>query len=123
MPLNTSTVAQLGPVGAIKNSLLDNNIAAAFGLNSNNDNLLQFHNRFGANSVFLPDKKTFIIRTQNYFSVSFEFMPAISKVLNLFSTSLMEKTADDLKYFIQEISLPNIRSSNNSQTSTGFIEG
>lgn len=124
MPINIANVTQAGALDSLKNTLLDNNIAAAFGINSNNDNLLQFHNRFGTNSVFLPDKKTFIIRTQNYFSVAFKFIPGNSKVLNLFSTTLMEKNADALKYFIQEVKLPNIRSFNKeSQVGAGFMEG
>lgn len=124
MPLNISNVTQSGALDSIKSTLLDNNIAAAFGLNSNNDNLLQFHNRFGTNSVFLPDKKTFIIRTQNYFSVGFKFLPGNSKVLNLFGQSLLEKTPEDLKYFIQEVNLPNIRSyTREQQIGSGFMEG
>jgi hypothetical protein len=124
MPLNISSVTQNGLVDSAKSALLDNNIAAAFGLNSKSDNLLQFHNRFGTNSVFLPDKKTFIIRTQNYFSVGFKFIPGNSKVLNLFSQSLMEKTPEDLKYFVQEVNLPNIRGQIDRQTiGSGFMEG
>jgi len=124
MPLNIANVTQSGAINSLKSAVLDNNIAAAFGLNSNNDNLLQFHNRFGTNSVFLPDKKTFVIRTVNYFSVGFKFLPDTSKVLNLFSQSLLAKTPEDLKYFVQEVELPNIRGSVQTQSiGSGFMEG
>lgn len=124
MPLDIANVSQSSISDSITSTLLDNNIAAAFGLNSNNDNLLQFHNRFGTNSVFLPDKKTFIIRTANYFSVGFSFYPITSKVLNLFSLSLMAKKPDELKYFVQEVVLPNIRAPIDNQTvGTGFMQG
>lgn len=124
MALNIANVSQQGITDSITSTLLDNNIAAAFGLNSNNDNLLQFHNRFGTNSVFLPDKKTFIIRTNNYFSVGFKFYPITSKVLNLFSLSLMAKTADDLKYFVQDVTLPNLRAVVDTQAvGTSFMQG
>jgi hypothetical protein len=124
MPLNISNVTSTGLTNQLTSTLLDNNIAAAFGLNSNNDNVLQFLNRFGTNSVFLPDKKTFIIRTVNNFSVEFKFQPISSKVLKLFSLSLMSKNADDLKYFIQEVTLPNIRVPIEQQVvGTGFMQG
>jgi hypothetical protein len=124
MPLNISDVAQNGINDTLTNALLDNNIAAAFGLNSKSDNLLEFYNRFGTSSVFLPDKKSFIIRTLNYFSVSFKFLPSTSKVSNLFSQSLLNKTPDDLKYFIQEVTLPNIKAPSDAQTGgTGFMQG
>ena len=124
MPLNISDVTQSGLTDSLTNALLDNNIAAAFGLNSNSDTLLQFHNRFGTNSVFLPDKKTFIIRTVNYFSVGFKFYPVTSKVLNLFCQSLQSKTPEDLKYFVQEVALPNIKVQMDTQTAgTAFMQG
>jgi hypothetical protein len=124
MPLNIANVSSDSLKSSVTGALLDNNIAAAFGLNSNNDNLLQFHNRFGTNSVFLPDKKTFVIRTLNYFSVGFKFYPVTSKVLNLFSLSLMAKTPDDLKYFVQSVSVPSIKVPQDTQTAgTGFMQG
>jgi hypothetical protein len=124
MPLNIANVTNTGITNQLTSTLLDNNIAAAFGLNSNNDNLLQFHNRFGTDSVFLPDKKTFIIRTVNYFSVGFKFYPVTSKVSNLFSLSLMSKTYEDLKYFVQEVTLPNIRVPTEQQVvGTAFMQG
>lgn len=124
MPLNISKAMENGIGNAISDTLLDNNIAAAFGLNSTNDNLLQFHNRFGSNSVFLPDKKSFVIRTLNYFSVRFKFFPDNSKVLNLLSKSLLSKTADDLKYFIQEVTLPDIKGyAQTNVAEVGFMGG
>ena len=124
MALNISSVTSNGLQETVTNALLDNNIAAAFGLNSNTDTLLQFHNRFGTNSVFLPDKKTFIIRTCNYFSVGFKFYPITSKVSNLFCQSLMNKTSEDLKYFVQEVTLPNIKVPSDAQaTGTAFMQG
>ena len=124
MPLNISDVSSESIGNSLSTTLLDNNIAAAFGLNSSSDNLLQFYNRFGTSSVFLPDKKTFIIRTQNYFSVGFKFLPDTSKVTNLFSQSLMNKTPEDLKYFIQEVNLPNIKAPIDNPTGgTGFMQG
>jgi len=124
MPLNISNVSSQSLGDSLSNTLLDNNIATAFGLNSNSDNLQQFYNRFGTSSVFSPDKKTFTIRTLNYFSVGFKFLPVTSKVTNLFSQSLMNKTPDDLKYFIQEVNLPNVKAPIDSPTGgTGFMQG
>lgn len=124
MPLNISNVSQGGGLKAASDLLLDNNIAAAFGLVSQNDTLAQFHNRFGNNSVFLPDKKTFIIRSQNHFNVNFTFMPQISKVNVLFNKSLMAKNADDLKYFVQEVNLPKLKSKGEStEVMVGFMAG
>lgn len=121
MPISIANVTREGLVNSVTSALLDNNIAAAFGLNSSNDNLMQFHNRFGTNSVFLPDKKTFTIRTCNFFSVGFSFLPSNSKVLNLFSMALMNKTPEDLKYFIQEVNLPDFKSYGNNEIGTNFM--
>jgi len=124
MAFSLTNISQGSIADSAKGFLLDNKIAGAFGLGSNNDTFSNFLTKFGTNSVFLPDKKTFSIRTLNFFTTSITFYPHVSKVCNLLAKALMDKVQDDLKFFIQGIDIPAITVAHDEQeVSTGFLAG
>ena len=128
MPLQITNLGSSAVASSVKNLVLDNSIAAAFGLTSNNVTPQGFHTRFGTNSILLPDKKSFTIRTMNFFNTLFKFEDpyGTSKVISLLSQSLLEKTQDDLQFFIQDIELPAIQDDSGwagSEIGTGFVKG
>lgn len=125
MPLQLTNLSSDSIASSVKNLVLDNSIASMFGLTSSNASPQGFHTRFGTNSIFLPDKKSFTIRTLNFFNTLFKFDPPYSnsKVISLISQALMEKTQDDLQFFIQDIDLPSLTDDEGGEYGTGFIKG
>lgn len=124
MPLSLTNITQGSIADSTKGFLLDNKIASAFGMGSETDTFSNFITKFGSNSVFLPENKTFTIRSQNFFTTSIKFFPECSKVCNLLTKALIEKTQDNLKYFIQGVDVPALTVAHDEQEiSTGFLGG
>jgi hypothetical protein len=93
-------------------TLKDNPLAAQLGIKGTNDNMLQFFNRFGENNLLQDRPMSTVIARPYYFNVIWSFIPELGKsnVEKMLMASIKESNTEALKYFIQNIELPDIQS-------------
>ena len=88
----------------------DNPLASSLGVTSTSDNIVQFFNRFGTDSAIQEKLLSTVIQRPYYFNNIWTFLPLNSKVKQIFLGSTKERTAEAMKYFIQNIQIPDFDS-------------
>jgi len=125
MPFDITNFDRADIIGKVKDTIFENDIASSLDINTTRNNVKQFYNRFGQNSVFQQDKLAYRINTSNFFDITFNFKPHnSSKVEKLLRNILSSIPSEELKYFVQSITLPSFNVINgNEPTNTAFGYG